>query len=119
MIRRLASIVLLTENWSHLVHFYRDILGLVQLYIDEEGGSAELVPPGGGTTVCIKRQSNPDEILERNGIVLSFHVEDIEATVAELQQRGVRFLHGIESDEEGTRFINFFDPECHRLHLFE
>ena len=78
--------------------FYGQVLGLD---VDEKAEGLEL-HPGGGTTVFIYPKPNHEPA---SFTVLNFAVDDVDATVADLKKRGVRFESydqpGIKTDEKG------------------
>ena len=67
-------------------HFYAQTLGLAA----EETPGGVLLRAGGDTVLYLLSQ--PDDAGSAVWPVASFHVEDLPAIVAELQERGVSFL---------------------------
>lgn len=79
-----------TEKYDETVEFFRDVLGLSQFHASDHltvlrlssGDWMEVFGPG---------HAHFDEF--KDGLVVEFLVEDLEAARAELEGRGVEFLH--------------------------
>jgi catechol 2,3-dioxygenase-like lactoylglutathione lyase family enzyme len=79
--------------------FYGDTLGLdIEVY-DEENGLLALHHAGGRDTLVYAK----DDHQPANYTILNFPVEDVEAAVDALTERGVEFerYEGFEQDEKG------------------
>src|SRR4029077_3477032 len=98
--------------------FYRDILGL-RLVSDEEFA---LVFDAGGTMLRLAKE---DELRPQSRTVVSWNVDDIEATIRTLVSRGVRFARydQLEQDDLGIwstgggKIAWFKDPDGNVLSL--
>jgi len=119
-IRGIAYIQLVVEDWPIALEFYRDVVGLPieQLFEHEQWVSfdldgAQLVIYGGG--VAADRPKG----LDRNAFIPNLECEQIEATVADLQRRGVPFIAAVSETADGYRTATFVDPEGNRFQLFE
>ena len=79
--------------------FYGETLGLKTSMLDEENGLMELHLAGDRTTLVY---AQPDSTAA-SYTILNFPVEDVEATVDGLAERGVSFerYDGFEQDEKG------------------
>ena len=109
---------LCVADMESAVVFYRDVLGL-PLLSHEEG--CALFDAGGGALFELWPQgvaSSAPKLPERQPFRVALRVGNLGAAVRELQQRGVEFLGEI-GEYEGTRWINFADPEGNRLELKE
>lgn len=84
----------------------------------------------GGTILELLEYTNPpspiDAPLPQNALGaqhIAFHVEDIHATKALLESRGVRFFSDINAVDEGVlagwRWVYFADPDGNALELVE
>ena len=80
--------------------FYGDTLGLRIEVLDEENGLMALHHPGDRDTLVYRK---PDHA-PANYTILNFPVQDIDAVVDELTDRGVRFerYEGMPQDEKGV-----------------
>jgi catechol 2,3-dioxygenase-like lactoylglutathione lyase family enzyme len=105
--------------------FYGETLGLEVTDLPEEG--LLRMSLAGGTTVMIYPKPNH---VPATFTVLNFPVDDVEAAVAELKRRGVRFeiydLPGLKTDErgisigeEGPKIAWFKDPSGNILSVLE
>ena len=119
-IRSIAYIQLVVEDWPIALEFYRDLVGLPvdQLFEHEQWASFDLegvrlVLYGGGVA------SDRPKGLDRNAFIPNFECERIEATVAELERRGVPFIAGVSETADGYKTATFVDPEGNRFQLFE
>lgn len=119
-IRGIAYIQLVVEDWPIALEFYRDLVGLPvdQLFEHEQWASFDLegvrlVLYGGGVA------SDRPKGLDRNAFIPNFECERIEATVAELERRGVPFIAGVSETADGYKTATFVDPEGNRFQLFE
>ena len=104
------------------VEFYRDILGLAVEQMDDAGptpfvtfdlAGAKLAIWGGGVGATAPKG------VDRNAFVPNLECEDIVATVADLESRGVPFITPLAEVAEGYRTATFVDPEGNRMQLFE
>ena len=103
--------------------FYGDTLGLKVEVLDQDNGLMSLERPGGETTLLYL---SPD-LQVGNYTVLNFSVDDIDATVDALTERGVEFLRydGAPQDEKGIArgfgpdIAWFKDPAGHTLSVLK
>jgi catechol 2,3-dioxygenase-like lactoylglutathione lyase family enzyme len=127
------------------IRFYHDVLGLEfsnepsPWFEGEELGQAVGVPGAGLRQVSLLLGDTMFELLEyknppsettrplmSNSIGAShvaFQVEDIEATKAELEAKGITFLSEVNKVDEGVlagwRWVYFEDPDGYPLELVE
>ena len=93
--------------------FYEDVLGLKTGMVWEEAGRAWVEYDVGGHTLAINN-SSPQWQPSRDGPALALEVEDFDATVAALRQRGVRFT--VEPlDVPTCRLAVILDPDGNSL----
>lgn len=103
--------------------FYGDILGLKVDVLDEEHGLLTVHRPDGETTLLYLSP----ELQVGNYTVLNFSVDDIDAAVDTLVERGVEFLRydGAPQDEKGIArgfgpdIAWFKDPAGHTLSVLK
>jgi catechol 2,3-dioxygenase-like lactoylglutathione lyase family enzyme len=100
------------RDFGAAVAWYRDVLGLSVLSLEPEE-FCMLVPPGSTGPALALATDHPDRISPRPGIGWApiLVVEDFDATVAELRQRGVTFDADEEGSDEGYRLMRVLDPE--------
>jgi lactoylglutathione lyase len=106
------------EDLKAALAFYGEILGLPLrrsgegwAHFEAGGGALFEVMAGG-------RASRTPKSVEQQPLVIGFLVEDLEQVVAELTDRGVNFLGGIESFKNQS-WAHFCDPEGNRLEIKE
>ncbi len=83
-----------TDRYDETVTFFRDVLGLSVFH-----GSADLsvLRLGGGEWVEVFGPTHEHAKEFNTGPVVEFLVDDVPATRAELEGKGVEFLHGDHS----------------------
>ena len=94
---------LAVSDMARARRFYEDALGLV---VEAEVGETVRYKCGGGTGLALFER--PREAVDRT--VAAFEVEDIEAEVEELRERGVE-VEGIITLDSGLKRAFFKDPD--------
>jgi predicted enzyme related to lactoylglutathione lyase len=119
-IKGISYVHLLVEDWPMALQFYRDIVGLeveqlfeLDQWVSFELTGAKLVVYGGGVG------SMQPKGADKNAFVPNVECDDLDATVAELEARGVPFIAPPEENADGYRLATFVDPEGNRVQLFE
>lgn len=111
------------SDLDQTIRFYTDVLGLEvmerktsprgsQLAFLKVPNSEELIeltsfPPSGPVTV------------QEDLVHLAFQVENLEATMASLQAKGVRVTDGPTQTSSGSRFIFIDAPDGYEIELIE
>jgi predicted enzyme related to lactoylglutathione lyase len=90
-----------TTNFDQAKKFYRDVLELKIVY---EVPGVAMFEAGQGTKLELFSRGEPANAQHTLG---GFTVEDIEATVAELETKGVKFM---DYDEPGYKTVNHIAP---------
>ena len=100
------------RDFDAAVAWYTDVLGLSASSL-EPGEFCMLVPAGSEGPALALATDHPDRITSRPGIGWApiLIVDDFDATVAELRQRGVTFDADEEGADEGYRLVRILDPE--------
>ncbi|MGI9336603.1 MAG: VOC family protein [Gammaproteobacteria bacterium] len=115
---KLYAIRVFVRNWDESCAFYRDSLKLTERYRNDELGWAEY--DLGGPCFGLQRVDSGDdegETLVGRFLGVSLHVDDIDATYAELRTRGVRFTSPPAKQEWGGALAHFADPDGNELTL--
>lgn len=109
---RVTMITVQVRNFDDAVAWYRDVLGLSVLYLEPSEFCA-LAPPASQEPALALATDHPDRISPRPGTgwTPALVVDDFDATVAELRQRGVTFDAEEEGADEGYRLVRILDPE--------
>jgi catechol 2,3-dioxygenase-like lactoylglutathione lyase family enzyme len=115
---RPTGIIMVTvqvANFDASVAWYRDVLGLAVLYL-EPGEFCMLAPPDSparpAPTLALATD-HPDRISAQRGSgwAPTLIVDDFDATIAELRDRGVTFDAEEEGADEGYRLVRILDQE--------
>jgi catechol 2,3-dioxygenase-like lactoylglutathione lyase family enzyme len=111
----IMMITVQVANFDAAVDWYRDVLGLSVLYL-EPSEFCMLAPPdstGSPAASLALATDHPDRIPRQpgSGWAPTLIVDDFDATVAELRQRGVTFDAEEEGADEGYRLVRILDPE--------
>jgi predicted enzyme related to lactoylglutathione lyase len=111
------------DDLQEAMEFYGQTLGVKTTVLDEENGLATLHLAGDRDTLVYQK---PD-LTPGNYTILNFEVDDIDATVDALTERGVEFLRyeGAPQDEKGIArgmgpdIAWFKDPAGHTLSVLK
>jgi catechol 2,3-dioxygenase-like lactoylglutathione lyase family enzyme len=109
---RIMMVTVQVRDFDPAVAWYRDVLGLSVIYMEPDD-FCMLAPPGSEEPALSLATDHPDRVSSRpgGGWAPILVVEDFDATVAELRQRGVTFDAEEEGDDEGYRLVRILDPE--------
>lgn len=118
MFKKVDDVFFNVDDMEKAVAFYRDKLGLPVKY--ESADWVEL--DAGNVTIALRRfGSGPEgrpELGVGEGATLVFEVDDLEATRAELQAKGVEFLGGI-FEYGAVRLAAFEDLNGNVLQIYQ
>jgi catechol 2,3-dioxygenase-like lactoylglutathione lyase family enzyme len=116
--RGIGAITLFVEDLDAAKRFYREVFGLPVAFEDD----ASAVYKFGDVMVNLLRATEARELIEPatvaspdagSRIQLTIHVDDVDATSAELAARGVELLNGPMDRPWGIRTATFRDPGGH------
>ena len=110
MITSISTVWLPVTDMDRAVGFYRDSLGLE--VAEREGGWSEVT--AGDLSIGLNSGESP---AGDGGAVIAFAVDDIDATTAQLRDRGVTFS-GEVSEHPWGKIAPFKDPDGNDLQLF-
>ncbi len=118
MVMELGIVVLRVRDWYRAVDWYRDVLGLTELYREEATQWAEFeVGPVHLAVEAIAAPGEPHDSLG-DGFTLEFRVPDLEATVSDLASRGVVFTTDVTEKEWG-RIVTCVDVEGNEIQIYQ
>ncbi len=110
---RLNHVTLAVADVERSAEFYAR-LGLVQI-VAAYPDYARFLAPAGDTTLSMHRASGPVPAL---GASVHFEVQDVDATVAELEVRGFEFSSPPVDQPYLWREAILVDPDGHRIFIF-
>jgi catechol 2,3-dioxygenase-like lactoylglutathione lyase family enzyme len=111
----LAAVTLFAEDLPASRAFYGEVVGLPLVFEDAHSAVYRF----GGTVLNLLRVEQADELVTPAAVggpdrgaraLFTTHVEDVDATAAELTRRGVRLLNGPVDRPWGPRTAAFADP---------
>jgi len=108
--------VIRVANWSMVVRWYIDALGLVPVLLDPQHQFALLAAGNGRLGVQGVAEAQFDSV--RGKVRLVFQVRDLDRERQDLAQRGIAVSSPMENREEGYREVRLNDPEGNSLRLF-
>jgi catechol 2,3-dioxygenase-like lactoylglutathione lyase family enzyme len=115
---RVGAITLFVEDLPRSRSFYEDVFGLPVVFEDD----ASVVFKFGATLVNLLKTEAAQELIEPAAVAsrddgsrfqLTVEVDDVDATCAELAERGVELLNGPMDRPWGVRTASFRDPGGH------
>ncbi len=109
---RVYAVRIFSKDWARTFGFYKDVIGLPVHFADPGMGWAQF--QAGGADIGLERLAADDpEAAELVGrfVGISLEVDDIEATCAELSQKGVPFVGAPEKQPWGGTLAHFKDPD--------
>jgi predicted enzyme related to lactoylglutathione lyase len=124
---RLGLTLIYVEDFPTMLAFYRDVLGLQMTSAKPGAGYAVGVDwaqlsDGNGGVIELVDHARFGETLElplprANASVLTFEVDDLDATAARLRESGVELFGEGRYDWGGA--AHFFDPEGNHFQVFQ
>lgn len=120
---------LLVHNFAECFRFYRDALGLTVTWGDEEDSYASFTDgEGDGPTLALFRRQAmaevvgsaklPSDAFCQDRFMLIIQVEDVDATVDKLRERGVQLTVGPQDFPDwGIRAAYLRDPDGNLIEL--
>jgi predicted enzyme related to lactoylglutathione lyase len=116
MLRRIDMMALYVTDWSAALAWYRDRLGLTPVYVEQDHRFAVLAFPDGGPVLHLVVDPRPGH--GRSRCVANVLVEDFDATLVELRERGVEVVAVQEEADDGYRLATITDPEGNEINLY-
>jgi predicted enzyme related to lactoylglutathione lyase len=109
------TLSVLVTDWDAARRWYSEKLGFQEMYAIEEVGWAELQTPLGGATIGLNRLEGAHP--GPGSVTITFGVQDIEATRAELEKRGVQFDGPTNEIPGMVKLATFHDPDGNAMML--
>jgi glyoxylase I family protein len=115
---RVGRVLVLVTDLDEAVRFYGDVLDMKAL--PRSGRRATFAGEGFVHAAFLGDEpGDPETHASRAGSTVAFEVESVEASAAELKERGVEFLHSQAVLNDLGRYIAFKDPFGVVHELFE
>ncbi len=114
----IETITLVVDDLAAAKQFYSEVFGLPLVFEADDAA----VFGFGGTQVNLLEAPSAPELIEPavvaprdagSRVVFTIHVDDVDATCAELASRGVELLNGPIDRPWGVRTASFMDPAGH------
>ena len=114
----IGAITLFVDDVNAAKAFYREVFGLPVHYEDDVSAVFDI----GGTLINLLKASEAVELISPAAVAqadagarmqLTIQVDDVDATCAELLERGVELLNGPMDRPWGIRTASFRDPGGH------
>jgi catechol 2,3-dioxygenase-like lactoylglutathione lyase family enzyme len=105
------------RDWPSALAWYREKLGFVVAYVEDDHRFAVLALSGGGPALHLVG----DETREpghRNRCVPNIAVDDFDATLADLAARGVTIVNVVDDPDDGYRLARLADLEGNELNIY-
>lgn len=113
MLKEVAHVLIFVSDFSKSVDFYHRTLGL-KLKHREGDEWAEFVI--GNMPVILQADAAKTREKTR-GVVIAFHVQDIDMVYEELKRKGVLFSQAPTLQQVGSKQAIFTDPDGHTMEL--
>ncbi|MGH9214914.1 MAG: VOC family protein [Acidimicrobiales bacterium] len=117
MLQRIEMVAMYVRDWPSALAWYQEKLGFVAAYVEDDHCFAVLALSGGGPVVHLVG----DETREpgnRNRCVPNISVDDFDATLAELGERGVTIMNVVDDSDDGYRLARLADLEGNDLNIY-
>ncbi len=112
MLLREGHVTVMVGNMGRAITFYTETLGLTLRY---QAGDKWAVVQAPGLTIGLHPAGTHVQPGNAGSLSIGFHVENLDAAMDALKQRGVEFT-GVHQDE-GARLAFFADPDRTPLYL--
>lgn len=103
-----VTCALSVSDMDKSIEWYKDILGFELLYKSDELEWCEFKTPVPGTIVGL---SQVEKVEKAGGATLTWGVNDIETSKAELERHNVRFDGEVQVIPDMVKLLTFFDPD--------
>ena len=117
MLQRIDMVAMYVRHWPSALAWYQDKLGFVAAYVEDDHFFAVLALSGGGPVLHLVG----DETREpghRNRCVPNIAVDDFDATLADLGERGVTIMNVVDDSDDGYRLARLADLEGNELNIY-
>jgi predicted enzyme related to lactoylglutathione lyase len=118
-LRKLDLVEIRVKDWPAAMRWYAEVLGLSVRHVEDEDQFGILAFPEGNMGLAIFGE--PDEVVSGfpNRCYPVVIVDDLDATLRELRQKGVTVRRGPQGGDEGFRRAIILDCEGNDIQLIE
>jgi predicted enzyme related to lactoylglutathione lyase len=114
MVGKLGLIMVVVKDMARSVAFYRDVLGLQQLFVQDNWSQFD----AGNILIGLHPEGDEVKVSPTSGCSVGIYVEDIKLAVAEIKRRGGHFA--IEPRQEPFgRWALLNDPDGYNIQIIE
>ncbi|HKA85570.1 MAG TPA: VOC family protein [Acidimicrobiales bacterium] len=117
MLQRIDMVAMYVRDWPAALAWYRDKLGFIDAYVEDDHRFAVLALAGGGPVLHLVGDASR-ELGPRNRCVPNIAVDDFDATLEDLGARGVAILDVVGDPDDGYRLARLADLEGNELNLY-
>jgi glyoxylase I family protein len=120
MMLGIEHVGLMARDSEKLAAWYRKTLNFKVIQHNQKTPPTIFVAGENGVLIEIMPYTDDAIVLsgkEKRGLHLAISVDDLDATLAELKDKGVEFSGEIKEFSGGVKVIYFKDPECNWLQL--
>lgn len=119
-VKRLA-LILTSENPTMLLEFYRDTIGLPEVFDSGPGGGLEggAVRVGDASLVIEAHSETRGPATEPHRHLLDLHVDDVHVQQERLRELGVHFIRPATKEDFGGFVATFLDPDGNYVQLVQ
>ena len=120
MILGIEHFGLMARDTEKLAAWYRKTLNFKVIQHNQKTPPTIFVATEKGSLLEIMPYTDDAIVLsgkEKRALHLAISVDDLEATIHELKEKGVEFNGDIKEYPDGVKLIYFKDPECNWLQL--
>jgi catechol 2,3-dioxygenase-like lactoylglutathione lyase family enzyme len=117
MLQRIDMVAMYVHNWRSALDWYQVKLGFSAVFTEDDHRFAVLALPGGGPVLHLVGDDSRD-LGARNRCVPNIAVDDFDAAVGDLADRGVAVLEVRNEEEDGYRLARLADPEGNELNIY-
>ncbi len=114
MIGKLGLIMVVVKDMARSVAFYRDVLGLQQLFVQDNWSQFD----AGNILVGLHPEGDEVKAGPTSGCTFGIYVQDITLAVAEIKRRGGHFAVEPRNEPFG-RWALLHDPDGYNIQVIE
>jgi catechol 2,3-dioxygenase-like lactoylglutathione lyase family enzyme len=117
VLQRIDMVAMYVRDWPPAFAWYQEKLGFVAAYVEPDHCFAVLALSGGGPVLHLVGDESR-EPGHRNRCVPNIAVDDFDATLAELGERGVTIMNVVDDSDDGYRLARLADLEGNDLNIY-